>query len=205
LEVKRGEKMLSDTLVEGLGRYGVGEKLRSLRLKKKMGLVELGEHSGLSPALISKIERGKLFPTLPTLLRLALVFSVGLEYFFVETKNRPVLAIVRKSDRKLFPEKPNTVDVAYHFESLDFAATERKMSSYLAHFEPLSPKATKIGRHTHQGVEFIYMITGRLRLYFGEGEYELDAGDSIYFDATVSHGYERIGQKDATGVVVSVP
>lgn len=197
--------MLSDTLVEGLSQYGVGEKLRSLRLKKKMGLVELGEHSGLSPALISKIERGKLFPTLPTLLRLALVFSVGLEYFFTETKNRPVLAIVRKSERKIFPEKPNTVDVAYHFESLDFTATERKMSSYLAHFEPLNSKTGKVARHSHPGVEFIYMLTGRLNLYFADEEHELDPGDSIYFDATVPHGYERGGSKEATAVVVSVP
>jgi transcriptional regulator with XRE-family HTH domain len=47
-----------------------------------MGLVELGKHTGLSAAMLSKLERGKLFPTLPTLLRIALVFGVGLEYFF---------------------------------------------------------------------------------------------------------------------------
>ncbi len=197
--------MLSETLAAGLSRYGVGEKLRQLRLRKKMGLVELGEHSGLSPALISKIERGKLFPTLPTLLRLALVFSVGLEYFFTETKNRPVLAVVRKSERKVFPEKPNAVDVAYNFESLDFPATERKMSSYLAHFEPKNPKATKIGRHSHSGVEFIYMITGGLKLYFADEEHILNGGDSIYFDATVPHGYERNGARESTGIVVTVP
>ena len=69
--------MLSETLVEGLDQYAIGDKLRELRLKKKIGLIELGEHSGLSPAMISKIELGKLYPTLPTLLRLALVFSVG--------------------------------------------------------------------------------------------------------------------------------
>lgn len=197
--------MLSETLIEGLSRYNVGQKLRSLRLKRGMGLVELGQHSGLSPALISKIERDKLFPTLPTLLRLALVFSVGLEYFFTETKNRPVLAVVRKSERQVFPEKPNAVDVAYHFESLDFPATERRMSSYLAHFEPLAAKASKIGCHVHPGVEFIYIINGKVRIHFGEEKHELDSGDSIYFDATVSHGYERIGSKPATGVVVIVP
>jgi transcriptional regulator with XRE-family HTH domain len=47
-----------------------------------MGLVELGRHTGLSPAMLSKIERGQLFLTLPTLLRIALVFSVGLDFFF---------------------------------------------------------------------------------------------------------------------------
>ena len=74
--------MLSKTLQDGLNDYGIGAKIRALRLKKKIGLVELGKHTGLSPALLSKIERGRLFPTLPTLLRIALVFGVGLEYFF---------------------------------------------------------------------------------------------------------------------------
>ena len=71
--------MLSKTLQDGLSDYQIGAKIRTLRLKKKMGLVELGLHTGLSPALLSKIERGRLFPTLPTLLRIALVFGVGLE------------------------------------------------------------------------------------------------------------------------------
>ena len=67
--------MLSKTLQDGLNDYAIGDKLRTLRLKKKIGLVELGKHTGLSPALISKIERGLMFPTLPTLLRIALVFG----------------------------------------------------------------------------------------------------------------------------------
>lgn len=58
--------MLSATLREGLNAYEVGPKLRTLRLKRKMGLVELGRHTGLSAALLSKIERGRLYPTLPT-------------------------------------------------------------------------------------------------------------------------------------------
>ena len=54
--------MLSTTLQDGLSEYGIGEKIRTLRLKKKMGLVELGTHTGLSPALLSKIERGLHVP-----------------------------------------------------------------------------------------------------------------------------------------------
>jgi transcriptional regulator with XRE-family HTH domain len=81
--------MLSDTLTAGLEQYRIGPKIRTLRLKKKLGLVQLGEHTGLSPAMLSKIERGQLFPTLPTLLRIAMVFGVGLEHFFVEASERP--------------------------------------------------------------------------------------------------------------------
>ena len=50
-------------------------------------------------ALLSKIERGRLFPTLPTLLRIALVFGVGLEFFFVGAREKPLLAVVRKTAR----------------------------------------------------------------------------------------------------------
>ena len=49
--------------------------------------------------MLSKIERGQLFPTLPTLLRIALVFSVGLEYFFAGSRDNPVVGIVRRKDR----------------------------------------------------------------------------------------------------------
>ena len=84
-----------DTLNAGLKKYGIGEKLRRLRLRKSMGLLELGKHTGLSPALLSKLERNVMYPTLPTLLRIALVFGVGLEHFF-KPEPRPILQIVRR-------------------------------------------------------------------------------------------------------------
>gem|GEM_PF-1457034 len=52
--------MAHRTLDHELFRYEIGGKLKALRLKKKLGLVDLGRHSGLSPALLSKLERGKM-------------------------------------------------------------------------------------------------------------------------------------------------
>src|SRR5688572_31195952 len=57
-----GKRMLSTTLEEGLRNYEIGEKVRALRLRKKMALVELGRHTGLSAALLSKIERSNIYP-----------------------------------------------------------------------------------------------------------------------------------------------
>ena len=129
--------MLSATLEAGLSDYAIGAKIRALRLKKKMGLVELGRHSGLSPALLSKLERGRLFPTLPTLLRIALVFSVGLDYFFAGAREKPLVAVVRKAERVQLPERQDGKDMSYRFESLDYAATERRFNSYYAEFLPV--------------------------------------------------------------------
>ena len=195
--------MLSDTLAKGLSDYAIGDKLRALRLKKSMGLVELGRHTGLSAAMLSKVERGKLFPTLPTLLRIALVFSVGLEYFFSDDQKRHVLAIVRRAQRKRFPERPDGRDISFYFESLDFAAVERKLNAYYAEFQPLQPGKARL--HHHAGVEFLSVLRGKLELHIGTEDHVLESGDSIYFDSSLPHSYRRLSQKPCGAIVVTVP
>jgi len=195
--------MLSKTLQDGLSDYSIGTKIRTLRLKKKIGLVELGKHTGLSPALLSKIERGRLFPTLPTLLRIALVFGVGLEFFFAGARDKPLVAIVRKDQRVQLPERPGAKDVAYRFESLDYPATERRFNCYYAEFFPVSPDRLK--PHSHPGVEFIYTMQGTLSVHIGGEEHTLQPGDSMYFDSGVSHGYRRAGGRTCTAIVVTSP
>jgi transcriptional regulator with XRE-family HTH domain len=193
--------MLSSTLQAGLNSYGIGGKIRTLRLKKKMGLVELGRHTGLSPALLSKIERGRLFPTLPTLLRIALVFSVGLDFFFADVREEPLVVVVRKAERVRLPERPGTREVAYLFESLDYPATERRFNSYYAEFLPAAPSALR--PHSHPGVEFIYVLAGTLSVHIDNAEHALDAEDSIYFDSSRPHAYRRSRGRECSAVVVT--
>ncbi len=195
--------MLSNTLSQGLESYGIGGKLRGLRLGKQMGLVELGRHTGLSSALLSKIERGKLFPTLPTLLRIAMVFGVSLDFFFSRDLKRSTVAIVRKAERSRFPESPDGGPLAYHFESLDFTANDRKLSAFLAEFEALEPK--ELRTHAHGSAEFLYLISGKLALTVDSEEHLLGAGDSVYFDSTEPHSYRRVGSAKCAAVVVTLP
>lgn len=194
---------ITNTISEGLGRYSIGEKLRTLRLRKSMGLVELGKHTGLSAALLSKLERGKLFPTLPTLLRIAMVFGVGLDYFFTDERKRRVVGVVRKDERVRFPERPGTQDIQYYFECLDYRTTERKLSAFLADFQEVAPE--KLKPHQHAGVEFLFLLKGSLTLKIGSEEFLLEAEDAIYFDSAVQHSYRRRGSKPCTGVIVTVP
>jgi transcriptional regulator with XRE-family HTH domain len=193
--------MLSKTLQDGLNDYQIGAKIRALRLKKKIGLVDLGKHTGLSPALLSKIERGRLFPTLPTLLRIALVFGVGLEYFFAGAREQPLVAVTRKSQRVELPERPGAREAAYRFASLDYPATERRFNCYYAEFFPVA--ADKLRPHEHAGVEFIYVMQGTLSVHIDGGEHTLEAGDAMYFDASIPHAYRRSGGRLCSAVVVT--
>jgi len=194
--------MASDTINAELGKYGIGNKLRRLRLRKSMGLLELSRHTKLSPALLSKLERDVMHPTLPTLARIAMVFSVGLEYFF-NSEPKPVLEIVRKGERLRFPNSPDADPVCYYFESLDFPVPDRALNTFLAEFNPITPEQSQ--PHEHPGIEFLYISSGKLELRAGEDLHELSEGDAIYFDSGVSHAYRRIGAKRTTALVVLLP
>jgi quercetin dioxygenase-like cupin family protein/DNA-binding XRE family transcriptional regulator len=191
----------NNTITEGLKPYAIGEKLRTFRLKKSMGLLELGQHTGLSSAMLSKLERGKLFPTLPTLLRIAMVFGVSLDVFFTDERKRHIIAISRKDERLRFPDNPHGEMISYRFESLDFKATEKKLNSFYAEFEPLPREKTRL--HQHPGVELLYLISGKLELTIGSETHTLNAGDSIYFDANVRHNYRRISKHNCAAVIVT--
>jgi len=192
--------MLSNTLEEGLRSYEIGEKVRALRMRKKMALVELGRHTGLSAALLSKIERSNIYPPLPTLLRIALVFGVGLEHFFHDDTSRQAFSVVRKEERVRFPNVPDGKP-SWFFESLDFHANDRKLSAYLAEFQPTSEPDT----HAHQGAEFLHILGGCLELTLGRQEHQLNEGDSMYFDSSVPHAYRRRGKTRCTAIVVTTP
>jgi transcriptional regulator with XRE-family HTH domain len=192
---------VSDIIAETLKPFSIGEKLRTLRLRKKLGLVELGKHTGFSAALLSKLERGKLYPTLPTLVRIAAVFNVGLEYFFTDDRKRHVVSVVRKTDRQRFPERPGTPEVSYFFEALDYPANSRKLNSYFAEFQTIAKERLK--PHTHPGVELVYVLAGTLVVTIGSEQQTLSAGDSLYFDSSVPHTYWRADENPCSALIVT--
>jgi len=204
LGAKRAEPASSKETVAGwLKPYSIGEKLKTLRLRKKLGLVELGRHTGLSAALLSKLERSKLYPTLPTLARIATVFDVGLDHFFTDERKRHVVAVAKKQDRQRFPERPGTSEVSYFFETLDYGATPRKLNAYYADFQKIAKE--KLKPHTHAGAEHLYLLSGELVVAIGGHSYELEAGDAIYFDSSVPHTYCKSGNSPCAALIVAVP
>ena len=178
---------ISDALRAELAQYLIGQKLRALRLRRSMGLTQLGQRTGLSPALLSKIENGKLVPTIPTLLRIATVFDVTLDHFFQNEHRRRIISITKKEDRERAPDRRFSADEGYDLTRLDLGAGDRKFHAFLAEFQPT---ADANGRaHMHQGFEFLHVVSGTLELTIGSDCNVLQAGDSIYFDSNLRHSY----------------
>lgn len=191
----------SAVVAESIRPYAIADKLRTLRLRRSMGLTQLAEHTGFSPAMLSRLENGRLIPTLPTLTRIALVFGVGLDYFFSDPRKRHVVAISRRDERKVFPSDPKATSVSWSFESLDFRANERKLNAFLAHFHPLPEQ--KLTPHFHPGVELLYLIDGKLEMTIGVDTIQLSAGDSVYFDSLQKHTYRSLVKKRCTAIVIT--
>lgn len=168
-----------------------------------MGLVELGRHTGLSAAMLSKLENGHVVPTLQTLSRIALVFSVGLDHFFTDPDKHHAVAVTRAVERMNFDEKLDTKEVMYNFQCLDYPATERKSSAYLASFKFNSRDS--VPQHVHEGTEFIYVLSGTLGLKVESEEVVLDTSDTAYFNSILPHGYRKIGDGECKAIVVVIP
>lgn len=191
--------MLSDSLTAELERYRIGPRIKTLRLKKKLGLVQLGEHTGLSSAMLSKIERGQLFPTLPTLVRIAQVFGVDLDYFF--SRQGPRFAVTRQDARLRLPIPAGADQGSYIFESLNYPLAGRRMEAFLAVF-PETGTASE--PHQHGAEEVIYVLEGTLAVTMDEETVTLAQGDALSFDSSVPHSYRREGDRPCKAIVVTV-
>ena len=179
----------------------LGERIRRLRLKKSMGLVELGKHSGLSASYLSQLETGRVVPTLRNLARIAMVFSKDLSYFF---ENEPVamFRVHRKKDRVRMPQT-GAEPPAYTFESLGYMVPDRHMDPFFAEFLPL-PENVEPSAHMHAGFEFLYLLAGEMALRHGDQEAVLGVGDAVYFDANMPHSYRCLGGKPAEAIIVTM-
>jgi transcriptional regulator with XRE-family HTH domain len=179
----------------------IGERIKRLRLKKSMGLVELGRHTGLSASFLSQLETGRVVPTLRNLARIAMVFSKDLSYFF-EADPVALFRVHRRHERMKLPQT-GVDDPTYYFESLAFLVPDRQIDPYHAEFIPLKAGQT-VRPHMHAGFEFLYMLHGTLSLQHGEQNTTLEPGDSVYFDAGTSHSYRCAGKIPACALIITM-
>lgn len=192
-----------ETIRRILSSYELGRKLRQLRLRKKIALVDLGKHTGLSASMLSQLENGKLVPTLPTLARIAMVFDVSLDHFFGNKKRKGLFSIVRNGERIRFPERPDSPKPTYFFECLAFSTQDKSLQAYLAEF----PKrgTDEVIEHFHDGAEFVHLLEGSLSIRYEDDEHLLKAGDSVYFDSSEPHAYQGLSKLPARAIVITTP
>jgi transcriptional regulator with XRE-family HTH domain len=191
----------SETAEQFIAEKHIGERIKRLRLKKSMGLVELGRHTGLSASFLSQLETGRVVPTLRNLARVAMVFSKDLSYFF-EPEPQSLFRVHRRKERVRLPQT-GVDDPTYFFESLGYMVPDRLMDPYFAEFVPLK-KSQDIRPHVHAGYEFLYVLQGELEIRHGDVVSQMEIGDAVYFDASTPHAYLCSGKTPAVALIVTM-
>ncbi len=179
----------------------IGERIKRLRLKKSMGLVELGKHTGLSASFLSQLETGRVVPTLRNLARIAMVFSKDLSFFF-ESEPQTIFRVHRKKERVRLPQT-GVDNPTYFFESLGYMVPDRALDPYYAEFVPLK-KGHEVRPHVHTGFEFLYVLEGALEIRHSDKHDVLEPGDGVYFDASTPHSYRCAGETPAIAIIVTM-
>jgi transcriptional regulator with XRE-family HTH domain len=180
----------------------IGERIKHLRQRKQLGLVELGRYTGLSASFLSQLETGRVVPTLRNLARIAMVFSKDMSYFF-EPERQELFKISRAGERRRLPQT-GAEEPAYFFESLGQVPADQPIAPYVAEFLESNEKRA-VKSHCHSGNEFLYVLSGSLQLAHDEAVERLDEGDAVFFNAEAVHSYERVGDTECTALILTMP
>jgi transcriptional regulator with XRE-family HTH domain len=167
----------------------IGDKVKSIRESKSLPIEEVAERSGLSVAQIERIEGNQDFPSLAPLIKIARVLGVRLGTFLDDqTELGPVITRKKESSEKnsiRFTSDPKVGRKHLEYFSLSQDKSGRHMEPFLIDINPA--KGVQYDLSTHEGEEFIYVLSGMIEISYGKDNYLLEEGDSIYYDSIVAH------------------
>ena len=176
----------------------LGQRIRRLRLKRSMGLVELGKLTGLSASFLSQLETGRVVPTLRNLARLSLVFEKDLSYFF-QTADQSVFRIQRRKDRVRLRMGAPSID--YISESFGVLIPEGGVRPCLAEFLPGEEHSFR--PDIYSGIEMVYVTEGELELQRSGESHLLRERDAMYIGGDTHRVYRCAGNRAAKALIIS--
>ena len=171
----------------------ISEKIRLLRLSQNISLNKMAELTGMTKGYLSKIERSETAPPFPTLEKIAVALGVDITSFFIdhtETLAEPDIAIIRDGEGKKVIKKASLYK--YEYEALAYLKAGKNMEPLLVY-----PAFEEEAVFSHDGEEFMYVLAGTHELTYNGKKYVLKKGDSVYFDARLSHTGRSLGKKKA--------
>ena len=180
----------------------LGERIKKLRLKRSMGLVEMGRKTGLSASFLSQLETGRVVPTLRNLARIALVFDKDLSHFFDSSGSgaHHIFRVQRGKDRVRLPVGAPTPD--YIAESFGILIPEGGLRPCMAEFLPGSDRQA-FHPHLYPGTEMVYVLSGCLEVGRKGEPHELHPRDVLYVSAETPRTYRCLGEQPAQALIIS--
>ena len=175
----------------------IGTRIRQYRLQNDFTLQELADRTGYSKGYLSKVEKSDKAPPVATLSVIARELGVSVSVILGEETMNDSICLVRQNERMLMAK--NGVAFGYAYEALANPYPNKHMEPFILTYP--SDDALK---HTfqHDGEEMLLVLQGKIRFKYGIREFVLDKGDCVYFDSSVAHTGEPVGDEPLKTLIV---
>lgn len=174
----------------------LGARICKFREERGMTREELAEAAGLGADFITALEEEDLYPSIGPLQKIARALNVRLGTFMDDEVTRDPI-VVRKSGREsdLTMQKARNKRAAFMFHSLGKGKSDRNMEPFFIEIAPEPNEDRQLS--SHQGEEFIVVVSGSILVRYGNEEHVLEQGDSIYYNSIVPHYVGAAGDDKA--------
>lgn len=173
----------------------LGMRVRNFREKAGLSREELAEKAGMAEKFIAALEEEDAYTSLTPLLKVARALGVRLGTFLDDMDSADPV-IVRAADRhpELVTHSGAGGREAVKFYSLGRGKSDRHMEPFVVELLPEEQQDLS----SHQGEEFIIVVSGRVQVKYGKEEHVLESGDSLYFNSIVPHYIGTANEQPAT-------
>ena len=176
----------------------LGERILAYRERLGLSQVELAVNSGVDAALVAAVEKGEAYPALGILLKLSRALGQRLGTF-MDDHFRPDPLIIRAKDRQQnFPQHLGASRESIRYCSLGRGKADRHMEPLFIEIGPDEPTTLT----SHEGEEFLIVVSGQLVVHFGRDRHLLEPGDSVYYNSIVPHSVSAGNGASATAYAV---
>ena len=188
-----------------LKKLGIGKKIAALRAAKNMNVEQLAEKLRLSKVILLQIENEVVPPTVATLLNISKALGVGIDHFFTDAEEAGKIEVTRRDERlAVHHDDVPTGEggLNYSYESLAYRLSHKHMEPFFVEFDNEKQLGEAL---SHDGEEFVYVLEGEVEFSGGGKPMRLQAGDSLYFYASVPHVIRGVGLQKAKAIIVLYP
>ncbi len=187
-------------MIKSKPKHKFGEKLRAVRVRKGITLKAVASRAMVSESLVSQIELNRVSPSIDTLLAIADVLDIDLEYLFQDFKKDKKVSIVRAEERNSVVLKK----VKYHQLSVMPDPSEKyAIESFFLEIDKGGEKGDI--EYGHMGQELGVILEGKGELIYGQKRFDLNKGDSVSFPSDIPHRLINTGKKTLKAIWVITP
>ncbi len=173
------------------------EKMKKLRLKKKVSLEKLAKETGYSEKYLVRIENNEVHAPVSVIFSVSQALSIASENFLLTKEEKKSRRTVIKQRKESFRKRAEN----YSYLVLTPQGTKKHLNAFKVTIEP-QQEHTMVEYH-HPGEEFIYVLSGNLKLKVGRNTYTLKQNESMHFDSSKMHKLWNTTKKNTVILVAT--